>query len=216
MDSIVVDTGSDPVGTVIWMHGLGADGHDFEALVPHLHCKRPLRFIFPNAPKQPVTINGGMVMRAWYDILELSINRKVDAAGIARSRALIEALIAGEKSRGINANRIIIAGFSQGGAMALDVGLRHKEKLAGIMVLSAYLPLPDALDSLDANRTTPVLQCHGSWDMVVPTAMGEMACRSLTQSGMEVDWRTYRIPHSVGPQEVADIGAWINDLSAQW
>lgn len=207
---VEVVTGAQPVGTVIWLHGLGADGHDFEPIVPHLRLKSPVRFIFPHAPRQPVTINGGMIMRAWYDILELGADqRQVDAAGIGRSRVAVEALIAAEKARGVPAHRIVLAGFSQGGAMTLDVGLRHAEALAGLLVLSAYLPLPEALTVAGPNRHTPVFMAHGTSDPVVPLFLGQRGAEALVAASVPVEWRTYPTQHSVHPQEVADIGRWL-------
>lgn len=211
-DGVVVETGATPVGTVIWLHGLGADAHDFESLVPHLGVPAyaPLRFVFPNAPTQPVTINGGMRMRAWYDILELSLQRRVDEAGIRRTAVSLEGLIAREKARGMPANRIVLAGFSQGGAMALTVGLRHAETLAGILVLSAYDPMPEHLaEAHAANRQTPVFFAHGLFDMVVPVAAGRLAHDRLVDAGHPAELRTYPTQHNVHPDEVRDIGDWL-------
>lgn len=210
LECVVVETGPEPEACVLWLHGLGADGHDFEPIVPHLRMKRPTRFVFPHADRQPVTINGGMVMRAWYDILELSIRRHVDAAGIARSRAQIEALLGAEKARGIPPGRIVLAGFSQGGAMTLDVGLRHAEQLAGLLVLSAYLPIPEALAAIGPNRAAPVFMGHGSYDPVVPAMLGQASARALEEAGVAVEWQTYPAQHALHPQEVADVGAWLN------
>jgi len=212
---VEVLTGAEPVGTVIWLHGLGADGHDFEPIVPHLRVHHALRFRFPHAPRQPVTLNRGMVMRAWYDIIELTAEGRADAEGIARSRVAIEQLIAEERARGVPAHRIVLAGFSQGGAMALDVGLRHAEALGGLLILSAYLPLPDALKALSANRTTPVFVGHGTADMVVPMMMGERTTAALRGAGMQVEWHTYPAQHGVHPREIADIGAWLDARFAQ-
>ncbi|MEZ4469265.1 MAG: dienelactone hydrolase family protein [bacterium] len=206
---VEVETGPAPVGTVIWLHGLGADGHDFEPIVPALRLGIELRFVFPHAPHQPVTINGGMVMPAWYDILELSIQRHVDAAGVERSRQAVEALIAAERARGVAASRIVIAGFSQGGAMALDIGLRHAERLGGILCLSAYLARPDALAAVAANRPTPVLMGHGLYDQVVPRFLGQQSAEALQGAGLSVDWRTYPVEHGLHPREVDDIGRWL-------
>lgn len=207
---LVVETGPQADASVIWLHGLGADGHDFAPIVPHLKLAGATRFVFPHAPAQPVTINGGYVMPAWYDILEMSITRKVDAAGIAHSRVAIEALIAAEKARGIPASRIVLAGFSQGGAMSLDVGLRHHERLAGLMVLSAYLPLDDALESKTPNWDAPILQCHGTQDPVVPMALGTKTRDSLVAAGLAVEWASYPCEHTVHPREISDIGVWLN------
>ncbi len=209
---LTLDTGPNPDASVIWLHGLGADGIDFEPVVPHLKMAGATRFIFPHAPSQPVTINGGYVMPAWYDILEMSFGRKVDSVGIGRSRDAIRELIAVERARGIPASRIVLAGFSQGGAMSLDVGLRHEEQLAGLLILSAYLPLPDALEQQTPNWNAPILQCHGTHDMVVPTSLGAEARDALKSQGLAVDWRTYPCPHSLHPTEIDEIGTWLNGL----
>jgi phospholipase/carboxylesterase len=210
LDCVVVETGAEPEACVIWLHGLGADGHDFEPIVPHLRMARPTRFVFPHAPRQPVTINGGMVMRAWYDILEMSIQRHVDAEGIAVSRQHIEALLGAEKARGFVPGRIVLAGFSQGGAMTLDVGLQHAETLAGLLVLSAYLPVPDALQAAKPGRVPPIFMGHGSFDPVVPAMLGQASAQAMQGAGLQVDWRTYPAPHSTHPQEIADVGRWLN------
>ncbi len=210
---VEVETGPNPLSSVIWLHGLGADGHDFEPLVPYLgiSADNPTRFVFPHAPSRPVTINGGAVMPAWYDILEVEIERKIDEAGILESAAQIETLLAHERERGIPSERIILAGFSQGGAMAAYVGLRHEKPLAGIMILSAYLPFPERLadEAAIANRATPVLICHGDWDPVVPVALGEATATQLRERGYGVEWKTYPAPHTVHPEEVTLIGRWI-------
>ena len=210
LSTVIVETGPEPEACVVWLHGLGADGHDFEPIVPHLRMARPTRFVFPNAVRQPVTINGGMVMRAWYDILEISINRRVDAAGIQRSREQIEAVLGGEKARGFAPGRIVLAGFSQGGAMTLDVGLRHAETLAGLLVLSAYLPMAEALASIKPDRVPPIFMAHGSFDPVVPAMLGEQSADAMKAAGLAVDWRTYPMAHSTHPREIADVGAWLN------
>ncbi|MEM7166596.1 MAG: carboxylesterase [Planctomycetota bacterium] len=202
--------------SVIWMHGLGADGHDFEPIVPHLglSASASVRFLFPHADVRPVTLNGGMSMRAWYDIVSISGPRNSDMKGVANSAEQIEELIAAEKARGVPAERIFVAGFSQGGAMALHVGLRHAEKLAGIMALSAYLLDETGLGKkeTEANQSTPLLQCHGSWDPVVPLALGEQSKNRLETLGYAVDWRTYPMEHSVHEQEIQDIGAWFTQI----
>lgn len=210
LDCVVVETGPEPEACVIWLHGLGADGHDFEPIVPHLGMARSTRFVFPHARRQPVTINGGMVMRAWYDILEMSVQRHVDIEGIAVSRQQIEALLGAEKARGFVPGRIVLAGFSQGGAMTLDVGLRHAETLAGLLVLSAYLPVPDALESAKPDRVPPIFMGHGSFDPVVPAMLGQASAEKMRQAGLTVDWQTYPAPHSTHPQEIADVGVWLN------
>lgn len=219
MDRVTVTTGSKegtPEYTVIWLHGLGADGHDFEPIVPALGLPGDLsvRFVFPHAPERPVTVNNGAVMRAWYDILGLEVGRDHDKAGILESARLIEELIAEEKKRGTPASRIVLAGFSQGGAMACHVGLRHQERLAGILILSGYLLFEDRLEAQAsaANRETPVFQCHGLFDPVVPLESGRASAEALQSRGFPVLWKTYPTPHSVHPTEVEDIGVWLQEV----
>jgi phospholipase/carboxylesterase len=213
LEFIEVSTGPSPSFAVIWLHGLGADGHDFEPIVPYLGLPRDLqvRFIFPHALMRPVTINGGAVMRAWYDIIEFSLDRNQDQAGIKDSESKVCALIEAEKQRGIPASRIILAGFSQGGAMAMQVGLVYPEKLAGIMALSAYLLSPERLAtaSAQANAKTPVFLGHGSQDPVVPMFLGRAMYSALQQGGWPVEWHDYPIPHSVSQEEISDIGRWL-------
>ncbi len=213
LDYVEVTTAANPSYSVIWLHGLGADGHDFEPIVPYLGLSpaTAVRFIFPHALMRPVTVNGGAVMRAWYDIIEISTSRSQDEAGIRHSAAKVRALIDSEVSRGIPASKIILAGFSQGGAMALHVGLRYPQKLAGIMALSAYLLFPEQLQKeySEANSTTSVFIGHGTQDPVVPFMLGE-AVRSALQAGQwPVEWHSYPMPHSVSPAEMADIGRWM-------
>ncbi len=213
LDFLEVSTTDNPAYSVIWMHGLGADGHDFEPVVPYLGLPPSLgvRFIFPHALRRPVTINNGMVMRAWYDITELSSTRTGDDAGINHSESKICELIENEIKRGIPASGIILAGFSQGGAMALHVGLRYPKKLAGIMALSAYLLSPEKLldEASEANAQTPVFVAHGSQDPVVPFFLGQSAHDKLKQGGWPVEWHQYQIPHSVSQPEIEDIGRWL-------
>ena len=213
LEYVEVTTSDNPVYSVIWLHGLGADGHDFEPIVPFLGLSSAMavRFIFPHALMRPVTVNGGAVMRAWYDIIEISTCRGQDEAGISHSARKVRELIDLEISRGIPASKIILAGFSQGGAMALHVGLRYPEKLAGIMALSAYLLFPERLQSQSstANAGTSVFIGHGTQDPVVPFSLGQ-AAHSLLQTGeRSVEWHSYPIPHSVSQPEIADIGRWI-------
>ncbi len=198
---------------MIWLHGLGADGHDFEPIVPELvrPGERALRFVFPHAPVRPVTLNGGYAMRAWYDIAALERRTAEDEAGIRDSQQTITTLIRRENERGIDTDHIVVAGFSQGGAMALFAGPRYPAKLAGIMGLSCYLPLASRLeaDRAAANQATPVFLAHGSQDPVVAPMLGEEARSKLRAAGYAVEWHTYSMPHSVSPQEVADIAAWL-------
>jgi phospholipase/carboxylesterase len=213
LSHIELATGADPQGTVIWMHGLGADGWDFVPIVKELGLPEelPLRFIFPNAPVRPVTINNGYAMRAWYDIAMADIGRLPDEAGIRQSQAQVEALLAREKSRGIPARRIVLAGFSQGGAIALHTGLRHTESLAGILALSTYLPLGETLDreSSDANDRVPIFMAHGTQDPIVPLALAESSRSALAARGLSPEWHAYPMPHSVCAEEVAAIAQWL-------
>jgi phospholipase/carboxylesterase len=212
LERIEIETGDAPTAAVIWMHGLGADGHDFEPIVPELSLPPSLRvrFIFPHAPVRPVTINNGMAMRAWYDILEMGGVRE-DGEGLRGSQADIEALIAAEKARGIAAARIVLAGFSQGGAIAFQTGLRHPERLGGIMALSTYLPLAGTVEAEReaANRGLPVFMAHGSSDPMISIGRAQQSRKMLEALGYPVEWHEYPMPHSVCPQEIGDISAWL-------
>jgi phospholipase/carboxylesterase len=216
LDSIEIETGANPERSVVWLHGLGADGNDFVPIVPELDLPdAAIRFVFPHAPMQPVTINAGMVMRAWYDISDAAIRRE-DERGVRASQARVEALIEREKSRGTPASRLVLAGFSQGGAIALQTGLRHRERLAGIMALSSYLPLADQLaaEAAGANKSVPVFMAHGNQD---PIVVPERAIRSrevLEGLGYAVEWHEYRMPHSVCAEEVTDLSAWLRRVLA--
>lgn len=213
LDCIERQTGADPTHAVIWLHGLGADGNDFVPLVPELRlpASPAIRFVFPNAPVQPVTINGGMAMRSWYDILVMDLVRREDGAGIRRSQAAVEALIARENARGIPTSRIVLAGFSQGCAVTLHTGLRLKEKLAGMLGLSGYLPLIDlaAAERDGANAGTPIFLAHGDHDPVVAPARAKASRDMLQSLGYDVRWHTYPMQHSVCAEEVADISAFL-------
>jgi phospholipase/carboxylesterase len=206
-------TGPAPKGSVIWMHGLGADGWDFVPIVRELPLPEglDLRFIFPHAPTRPVTINNGYVMRAWYDIALQDLARKPDERGIRESQAQVEALIAREKGRGVAADRIVLAGFSQGGAIALQAGLRHAESLGGIVALSTYLTLQDSLEreAAAANKRTPIFMAHGTQDPIVPIDLAEASRKVLEARGYDVEWHGYPMPHSVCPEEVEHLGAWL-------
>jgi phospholipase/carboxylesterase len=216
--ALVLTPDGAPAASVIWLHGLGADGYDFAPIVDELRLPpaQPVRFIFPHAPMRPVTINNGFVMRAWYDILSLGPDRPEDEAGVRASGEIVAALIAGEVSAGVAEERIVVAGFSQGGAMALHIGLRHPRRLAGIMALSAYLPLQAKLaaEASAANGATPILLCHGLQDGVVPVALGMRARDELQRLGRPVEWRTYPMEHQVSMQEIADIGDWLRRVLA--
>ena len=213
LEAIEIETAASPGASIIWMHGLGADGHDFVDVVPELGLPaRPgVRFVFPHAPMRPVTINGGYVMRAWYDIRDDDGVRREDPAGVRASQRAIEALIAREKERGVPAAAIVLAGFSQGGAMALHTALRHTERLAGVMALSCSLPLADTLaaEAAPANRDVSIFMAHGTHDPMIPMARALRAREVLTGLGYRLEWHEYPMPHSVCVEEIAHIGAWL-------
>lgn len=213
LESVVCETGPEPNHAVIWLHGLGADGHDFEPIVPHLTSasRRPVRFVFPHAPTRPVTINGGMAMRAWYDILGMEIDRDQDRAGIAASVAAIDGLLDLQLDRGIPAENIILAGFSQGGAIALRCGLARSSQPGGIVALSTYLLDGDTLDQWAAAdaREIPIFMGHGTQDPVVPLGLGQASADRLSQAGFKVAWQTWPMPHAVCPEEIGAIDQWL-------
>jgi phospholipase/carboxylesterase len=214
LDAIEIETGKNPAASIIWLHGLGADGNDFAPIVPEIRLPPlAIRFVFPHAPVQPVTINGGMRMRAWYDITDGAIRRE-DEHGVRASQALIETLIGREKERGTKSERLVLAGFSQGGAIALQTGLRHPERIAGIMALSTYLPVAEKLsaEASTANHHVPIFMAHGSYDPVIPLVRAEQSRTLLQSLGYPVEWREYGMPHSVCPEELADIGAWLGKV----
>ena len=219
LETIEIETAPNPTATVIWMHGLGADGNDFAPMVPELRLGSApaIRFVFPHAPMIPVTINNGYVMRAWYDISYGDLegkSRQADEKGVRASQAEIEKLIAREVARGIRANKIVIAGFSQGGAIALHTGLRHAAPLAGIMALSTYLPAPHTLpaEAAAANRDIALFYAHGSDDQVIPIAMAETSRQTLSAARYAVDWHEYPMQHSVCLEEIRDISAWLQTV----
>ena len=216
LPSIELTTGSNPTASVIWLHGLGADGNDFVPVVDELGLlpRLAVRFIFPHAPMQPVTINGGFVMRAWYDIAAADLSLREDEAGVRQSQREIEKLIAREKNRGIPASKTVLAGFSQGGAIALQTGLRHPERLAGVLALSAYLPLPSTLaaEANAANADVPIFMAHGSADPTIPLLLASLSRQRLEQQGYQVEWHQYLMPHSLCPEEIQDIGAWLKRM----
>lgn len=214
LENITIESGKNPRHSIIWLHGLGADGHDFEPVAGEIRLPCAMRYIFPHAPMPPVTINGGFVMRAWYDIAGQDIGARQDAAGIRASQAAVEALIAREVAHGIAPHNIFLAGFSQGGAIALHTALRQSAPLGGVLALSAYLPLADSVpDEMQAgSRITPVFMAHGRSDSVVPYKLGVDSREALLALGCAVEWHEYAMPHSVCDAELRDIETW---LSAQ-
>ena len=216
LETVTVETGPNPAFSIIWMHGLGADGHDFEPMVPELvdDAMPAIRFIFPHAPVRPVTINNGYQMRAWYDIIAIDRRSAEDAKGIAESAAAIGALIEVENARGVATGRIAIAGFSQGGAMALYTTTRYPQKLAGAVALSCYLPLSRELESArnPANQKTPIFMAHGVMDPVVPLHLADESRQLLQSSGYDVEWHTYPMPHSLCEPEATDLRAFLRKI----
>ena len=216
LETIEVETAPNPEVAIIWMHGLGADGNDFVPLVRELDLSGlpAIRFVFPHANTMPVTINGGYVMRAWYDIIGTDLVRREDEAGLRASQLQVEALIAREKARGIPASRIVLAGFSQGCAMALQTGLRHPEPLAGLMCLSGYVPLSAKVptERTQASLATPIFMVHGRSDGVIPIARAEQSRDLLTSMGYQVEWHEYNMQHSLCGEEVDHISAWLKKI----
>lgn len=215
MESIEIQTGPQPDAAVLWLHGLGADGHDFEPIVPELRLPRGMqvRFVFPHAPVRPVTLNQGMRMRAWYDIYRLGGGPE-DEDGIRASQALVEKLMEAEKRKGIAPARIVLAGFSQGGAIALQTALRCAERLAGVLALSTYLPLNDKLpaERSESNRDLPIFMAHGTYDDVIPLARAEQSRQLLEKLGYPVQWHAYPMPHSVCAEEIGAISAFLREV----
>ncbi len=213
LSSIELETAPKPTASVIWLHGLGADGNDFVPVVHELAlpASLPIRFVFPHAPVRPVTINNGFKMRAWYDIAAADLNNRADLPGVKQSQLQVEALIAREVSRGIPESRIVAAGFSQGGAIALYTGLRHAERLAGIIALSTYLIGADALaiEAASINRDVPIFMGHGTADPVVRFEWGNASRQALVSAGYKVEWHTYGMEHSVCMEEIGAVSAWL-------
>ncbi|MDX8399500.1 MAG: carboxylesterase [Gallionellaceae bacterium] len=208
---ITLDTAANPQHSIIWLHGLGADGQDFVPIAEEMSLPVAVRYIFPHAPKQPVTINAGFIMRSWYDIVATDMGRQQDTAGIKASQAEIQKLIVQERERGVLAENIFLAGFSQGGAVALHTGLRHTEKLGGILALSTYLPVAELLEeeASSANKHTAIFIAHGCNDPIVPFKLGKHSSELLIQQGYQIDWHEYAMPHSVCQDEVHDIEGWL-------
>jgi phospholipase/carboxylesterase len=211
MDAVEIETGKNPAVAVIWLHGLGADGHDFEPIVPELELATPVRFVFPHAPVRPVTINNGMRMRAWYDIFQFGGGPE-DEAGIRASQKLLEDRMSAERGRGIS--RIVLAGFSQGGAIVLQTALRHPERLAGVMALSTYLPLAAKLaaERSPENRELPIFMAHGNYDDIIPIDRARRSREILEGLGYPVTWKEYPMPHSVCAPEIADMSAFLSRI----
>jgi phospholipase/carboxylesterase len=219
LPTITLETGPAPKHSIIWLHGLGADGEDFVPIAEELKLPFPVRYIFPHAPMRPVTINGGYVMRAWYDILiaaasagiSENIGRQEDIKGLRGSLAQVEELISQEEQRGIAAGNIFLAGFSQGGAVVLYTGLRHKERLGGILALSSYLPTPQSMQTEAAAeaRLTPIFMAHGNSDPVIPYVFGRASAEELLDQQYAVEWHSYDMPHAVCPEEISDIEQWL-------
>jgi phospholipase/carboxylesterase len=216
LSCIEIDQKMASTHSIIWLHGLGADGGDFVPIVPALQLPDNLgiRFVFPHAPVMPVTVNNGYQMRAWYDIYGMNIDHRIDKTGMTQSIGLVEQLIENEVARGIPTNRIILAGFSQGAVIALLTGLRYAKPLAGILALSGYLPFADELlqQASNANRQVPIFIAHGNQDFIVPFALGEAAYLTLQQAGYPVEWHSYPIQHSVSENEIRDISHWLQQI----
>ncbi len=213
-DAVIIEPPEPADAAVIWLHGLGADGHDFEPIVPHLgvHNTRHIRFVFPHAPQIPVTINGGYVMRAWYDVVDADLRRRADEKGVRGSEQILRDYVAQELTQGIDSKRIVVAGFSQGGAIALHMGLRYPNPLAGILALSTYLPLPEAVAAQchASNAAVPIFLAHGQYDPVIPFQAGENSRAQLESLGYSVEWHSYPMPHAVCPDEIMDIAVWLS------
>lgn len=214
---IEVETGANPVASVIWLHGLGASGHDFEPIVPELKlpANLPVRFIFPHAPEIPVTINGGYIMPAWYDILEMDVERKVDEAQLVASAESVRHLIDREVERGIPGSKIVLAGFSQGGAVAYHCALTYQQPLAGLLALSTYLATNNSIQTSVASQSLPIQIMHGTLDPVVPVSLGRKAADLLVERGYSVKYRDYPIEHNVSLPEINDISQWLQTVLAK-
>ena len=210
MEAVEIETGPSPRAAVIWLHGLGADGHDFEPIVPELELPEPVRFVFPHAPIRPVTINQGMRMRAWYDIFQFGGGPE-DEAGILASQKLVETMVSEEAQRAISPRKIILAGFSQGGAIVLQAALRYPERLAGVLALSTYLPLASTLEKErnQANKDVPIFMAHGQFDDIIPIRRAEASRDALTALGYKIEWHSYPMPHSVCAPEIGDLSRFL-------
>lgn len=211
LNALQLDTGAEPKHTVIWLHGLGASGYDFEPLVPEFAFAKntPVRFIFPHAPEQPVTVNGGMVMPAWYDILAMDIDRKVDVEQLKKSANLVAALVEAEIARGVPSKNIIIGGFSQGGAVAYELALSYPKPLGGLFALSTYFATADTINLSEANRNLPIFVAHGSFDPVVAETLGQAAIKRLQEMGYQPEYQSYGMDHSLCLEEVRDMDTFL-------
>ena len=215
-DGIEIETGTEPRFAIIWLHGLGADGNDFVPLAAELRLPLPTRFVFPHAPVRPVTINGGYRMRAWYDILSFDRGAAEDAAGIEASSEFVATLVEREAARGVPPERVVVAGFSQGGAIALHTLLTTQSRLAGVVALSTYLPLADRLlAGRPDGGTAPAWMAHGNHDPVIDISFGRRSYERLRAAGVDVEWHAYQMPHSVCPEEIRDVGGWLTGLMRQ-
>lgn len=214
LPAIEKETGPDPDAAVTWLHGLGADGNDFAPIIPELHLPpaMAIRFIFPHAPSMPVTVNGGFVMPAWYDISEMDIDRKIDTPGLLRSAAEIDKFVRREIDRGISSKRIVIAGFSQGGAVAYHLALSHSEALGGLLAMSTYFATADTIEYSLTNKDIPIKIMHGEYDPVVPEVLGRKATTQLVKKGYTVSYQDYAMEHGVCPEQIADISAWLQEV----
>ncbi|MBZ0334793.1 carboxylesterase 2 [Marinobacter sp. JH2] len=216
LNALQIDTGPEPQHTIIWLHGLGANGHDFEPVVPEFAFSRetPVRFIFPHAPELPVTINGGMVMPAWYDILAMDVDRKVDAEQLRASAGMVAELIKAERERGVASENIILGGFSQGGAVAYELALSYPERLGGLFALSTYFATADSIELSDANRNLPIFIGHGRFDQIVMERLGQTAHQTLQNLGFEPEYQSYGMEHSLCLEEVKDLDRFLKPLVA--
>ena len=216
LEAVIIEPAGTPQAVVIWLHGLGADGYDFEPIVPELGLPddAAIKFIFPHAPKIPVTVNGGYVMRAWYDIAATDLGEQQDIEGIKRSQEQLNSLIEAEIAQGTPADKIVLAGFSQGGAIILQAGLRYSQRLAGIMVLSSYVPLAETLvaEKHSANQGVPIFYAHGEEDDVIPISFAKQSRDILLAQGYKVEWSSYAMQHSVVPDEIDAIGVWLRKI----
>tara|TARA_Y100000389_G_scaffold204898_1_gene260609 strand:+ start:5429 stop:6088 length:660 start_codon:yes stop_codon:yes gene_type:complete len=214
IESIEINTDTNPIGSIIWLHGLGADGHDFEQIVPELNLPKdiPLRFVFPHAPIQPVTVNNGMAMRSWYDILSFDREGRADRESFLKSCDFLCCLIDKEIKRGIKEDKIVIAGFSQGGAVAIHTALQSSYNIAGLMALSTYVALSDISDTAICRKNLPIFMAHGTFDPVLEIDWGRESANKIIESGYSVDWHEYSMGHTISSKEITDISKWLSHI----